>query len=67
MRIIAGSYREWKDLSQEEQTRLFNQAMADYHWKVSRQRLREQKPFTSRLIDFSGLNHCYPMQETILH
>ncbi|GGA36994.1 hypothetical protein GCM10007416_07450 [Kroppenstedtia guangzhouensis] len=67
MRIIGGSYREWKSLGEEEQMRLFNRAMADYHWKMSRLNRGRQKPFASKLIDFSGLNHCYPMQETILH
>ncbi|MFD1425590.1 hypothetical protein [Kroppenstedtia sanguinis] len=67
MRIIGGSYREWKSLGEEEQICLFKQAMADYHWKMSRLDREKQKPYASRLIDFSGLNHCYPIQDKILH
>ncbi|MDA8353343.1 MAG: hypothetical protein M0Z65_09225 [Firmicutes bacterium] len=68
MRIIGGSYWEWKHLSWEEQLERFNRAKADYLWRHSTQaQTSEDLLYSSKLIDLSGLNHCYPMQESVLH
>ncbi|PTX64800.1 hypothetical protein C8P63_10116 [Melghirimyces profundicolus] len=66
MRIIGGNYRDWKCLTWKEQVERFNRAKADYYGKMAGEAC-ENQPFASKLVDFSGLHHCYPMQKPILH